>query len=75
MQTVQTPELTPEQVNQAVNAIIEVLGSPQSDLQQLALSAFHRGDYQTVKRLAATNLSDCYLETERMLPPHRNGWR
>lgn len=60
VQTGQTPELTLDRVNQAVDAILMVLGTPNSDLHSQALDAFHRSDYQTVKRLAATNLSDHY---------------
>lgn len=55
-------ELTLEKVNQAVNAIIQVLGDPETDLHSKALAAFQSGDYQTVKRLASTNLSDFYLK-------------
>ncbi|BAY25959.1 hypothetical protein NIES2100_57690 [Calothrix sp. NIES-2100] len=61
VQALQT-ELTLERVNQAVDAIIEVLGSPESDLHAQAYKAFRSGDYQTVKRLASTNLSDSYLK-------------
>jgi hypothetical protein len=53
-------ELTSEKVQQAVDAILEVLGTPETDLHLLAYEAFRRGDHQTVKRLAATNLSDNY---------------
>ncbi len=60
VQTVQTQELTLERVNQAVDAILSVLGNPESDLHTQALDAFRRGDHSFVKRLAATNLSDNY---------------
>lgn len=62
MTTAISTELNPERVNQAVNAILIVLGEPESDLHREALSAFHKGDYQIVKRLAATNLSDYYCK-------------
>ncbi len=63
MVATQTPtELTSEKVNQAVNAILDVLGTPQNDLHTEVLSAFRRGDYQTVKRFAATNLNDYYCK-------------
>ena len=62
VQTIST-ELTAEKVNQAVAAILEVLGQPETDLHTRALSAFQSGDYQTVKRLAATNLSDYYVKS------------
>jgi hypothetical protein len=62
MTTSVNTELNLERVNKAVNAILETLGSPENDLHELALSAFQRGDYQLVKRLAATNLSDSYCK-------------
>ncbi|MEH1903299.1 MAG: hypothetical protein V7L04_18250 [Nostoc sp.] len=57
-------ELTLEQVNKAIEAILNVLDVPEpgNDLHAKALSAFVNGDYQTVKRLASTNLSDCYVK-------------
>lgn len=58
----QTIEPTLERVNQAISAILETLGEPENDLHREALSAFHKGDYQTVKRLAAINLSDYYCK-------------
>lgn len=60
--TTATTELTTERVNQAINAILETLGEPETDLHKEALSAFKRGDYQIVKRLAAINLSDYYCK-------------
>jgi len=62
MQATQTPELTLERVSQAVNAILEVLGTPDNNLHNEALLAFQDGNYQLVKRLAATNLSDYYCK-------------
>ncbi|MDF5732254.1 MAG: hypothetical protein PUP92_30705 [Rhizonema sp. PD38] len=62
MMTVNT-ELNLSRVNEAVNAIIQTLGEPDNELHELALSAFQNGDYQTVKRLAATNLSDYYCKS------------
>lgn len=58
----QITDPTLERVNQAVNAILETLGEPQNELHSKALSAFQQGDYQVVKRLAATNLSDYYCK-------------
>ncbi|MEH2363569.1 hypothetical protein [Nostoc sp.] len=57
-------ELTLEQVNKAIEAILNVLDVPEpgNDLHAKALSAFANGDYQTVKRLASTNLSDDYVK-------------
>lgn len=62
MQAIQINELTLEKVNQAVSAILEVLGDPESELHSKALTAFQGGDHQTVKRLASTNLSDYYCK-------------
>ncbi|HEY9652066.1 MAG TPA: hypothetical protein V6C95_15480 [Coleofasciculaceae cyanobacterium] len=56
----QVTEPTLERVNQAIKAILDTLGEPENDLHSEALSAFYRGDYQLVKRLATTNLSDSY---------------
>ena len=61
MQATQT-ELTLERVNQAVEAILAALGTPESELHRRALAAFQGGDHQTVKRLASTNLSDYYCK-------------
>jgi hypothetical protein len=55
-------ELNSDRVNQAVEAILSVLGEPENDLHREAMSAFNRGDHQVVKRLAATNLSDYYCK-------------
>lgn len=62
MQTVEIPELTIARVNQAIDAILNVLGTPENDLHTQAYTAFTRGDYQTVKRLASTHLSDNYCK-------------
>ena len=62
MQATQTTELTLEKVNQAVGAILETLGTPESELHNKALAAFQSGDHQTVKRLASTNLADYYCK-------------
>ena len=56
-------ELTTGQVTEAINAILEVLGTPETNSQIDALSAFHKSDHQTVKRLASTNLSDNYVKS------------
>ena len=55
-------ELTLDKVNQAVQAILNVLGEPETELHRKALAAFQSNDQQTVKRLAATNLSDYYCK-------------
>lgn len=62
MQAVQTKEPTLEQVNQAINAILETLGNPESDLHKKALAAFQSSDHQTVKRLALLNPADYYCK-------------
>lgn len=62
MQATQTTDLTQERVQSAVNAILAVLGEPQTDLHREALAAFDRGDHQVVKRLASTHLSDYYCK-------------
>ncbi|BAZ71170.1 hypothetical protein NIES4106_59670 (plasmid) [Fischerella sp. NIES-4106] len=61
MQATQS-ELTLEKVNQAVDAILKTLGTPESELHSKALAAFASGDHQTVKRLASTNLTDNYCK-------------
>ena len=61
MQAVST-ELTQDKVQQAINAILDTLGTPGNELHTQAYNAFQAGDYQTVKRLASTNLSDNYCK-------------
>lgn len=63
MTTTVNTELSAERVNQAVAAILNVLGEPETDLHRKALAAFQSGDHQTVKRLASTNLSDNYCKS------------
>lgn len=58
-----TTEPTLERVNQAVQAILDTLGQPETELHQKAFTAFQSGDHATVKRLAATNLSDYYCKS------------
>lgn len=58
----QVMEITIEQVNQAVQAILGVLGEPETDLHRKALTAFQGSDHQSVKRLASTNLADYYCK-------------
>ena len=62
MTTTLNTEFSLERVTQAVDAILETLGEPATDLHRQALSAFKVGDYQRVKRLASTNLSDYYCK-------------
>lgn len=56
-------EFNSEQVEQAVKAILDTLGEPEVDLHRQALAAFQEGNYQLVKRLASTNLSDAYCKS------------
>ena len=55
-------EPTLERVNQAVQAILDTLGQPETELHSKALTAFQSSDHATVKRLAAINLSDYYCK-------------
>ncbi|MBD2115214.1 MULTISPECIES: hypothetical protein [Cyanophyceae] len=55
--------LTSERVQLAVDAILSTLGEPVTALHREALDAFQREDYQTNKRLAATNLGDFYCKS------------
>ena len=55
-------EFSLERVTRAVEAILETLGEPETDLHKQAFSAFKSGDHQRVKRLASTNLSDYYCK-------------
>lgn len=59
----QITEFTKEKVQQAVDAILDVLGEPETELHQEARNAFVQGDYARVKRLASTNLSDYYCKS------------
>lgn len=56
-------EFTTEKVQQAVDAILKVLGEPNSELHKEAQNAFVQGDYAKVKLLASTNLSDYYCKS------------
>ena len=62
MTTTINTELSTERVNRAVEALLKRLGEPESELHKQALTAFQSGDYQTVKRLASTNLADNYCK-------------
>jgi hypothetical protein len=61
----QTTTIEPAQqgVSDAVKEILTVLGQPQAEFQQEALNAFNNNDHATVKRLAATHLSDYYCKS------------
>jgi len=62
MSVATSSELTLDKVQSAVNAILETLGQPESDLHKKAMAAFQSGDHQAVKRLASTNLADYYCK-------------
>ncbi|PSB14301.1 hypothetical protein C7B61_00320 [filamentous cyanobacterium CCP1] len=61
MTAVQLPEVTADRVFAAIDAILEVLGSPETEAQRAALAAFNEGDSAKVKRLSSCNLADSYL--------------
>lgn len=58
-----TSEFTTEKVQQAVDAILQVLGEPEAELHKEARDSFVQGDYVKVKLLASTNLSDYYCKS------------
>jgi hypothetical protein len=68
MQATTTPKYTTEQVTEAVNAILSVLGEPTTEAQAQALTAFRAGDHQAVKILSAISLTDSYLKALNYLP-------
>lgn len=53
---------TEAQVQNAISAILEALGVPDTPVRQEALSAFKQSEFQLCKRLAATHLSDNYCK-------------
>lgn len=57
------PELTAESVQQAIDAILKVLGDPTSGLHAEALKAFKEGDEKKIRYLAAVNLADNYCKS------------
>ncbi|MGG6267147.1 hypothetical protein ACQ4M3_13345 [Leptolyngbya sp. AN03gr2] len=57
------PELTLDKINPTVNAILEILGNPESDLHQKTLSAFQAGHHDQVKWLAASHLNDTFCKS------------
>jgi hypothetical protein len=60
--TLLNTELSLEKVQKAVDAILETLGSPQTEAQKMALEAYHRNDQAAVKRLSSLNLSDPFIK-------------
>lgn len=54
---------TKKQVQKVVDTILGVLGEPSTDNQKNAIAAFKEGDYDKVRRLAATNLDDYYCKS------------
>jgi hypothetical protein len=57
-----TTDFTKERVQIAIDAILEALGQPETDLHREALRAFQDGDSLRVKRLASTNLADNFCK-------------
>lgn len=55
-------EITAGYVENAVNAILQTLGDPQTEQQREALQAFHDGDSTTIKRLSLLNLQDNFIK-------------
>jgi hypothetical protein len=60
-------ELTAERVGEAVQAVLDELGQPQTELHRAALAAFEQGNSALVKRLAVINLSDSYCRALKYL--------
>lgn len=58
-----TAEFSKEKVQQAVDAILQVLGEPETDLHKEVHDAFLEGDHKKVKILSSTNLSDSYCKS------------
>jgi len=56
-------EPTLEKINTAVEAILTVLGTPETELHQEALSTFHAGNYDAVRWMAGANLSDYFCKS------------
>ncbi|MBE9037660.1 hypothetical protein [aff. Roholtiella sp. LEGE 12411] len=61
MTTIQTQELTKEQIQKAVDLIIDRM-PPQTTLHREALAEFRNGNYPHVKKLAAFNPLDQYCK-------------
>lgn len=56
-------EYRQERISVAVNAILDELGLPETDLHQRSLAAFKRGDFDYVKDLSAMHLNDFYCKS------------
>lgn len=63
MVAAQVDALTLEKVQAAIALILEELGSPQTDVQHQALSAFNLGDHARVKRLSLTYPTDYFCKS------------
>lgn len=55
-------EITADYVNNAVIAILRILGEPRTNAQKEALEAFQESDANTIKRLSVLNLQDNYIK-------------
>lgn len=60
MQATQTAPNT-DRIYAAIDAILNELGEPSTDLHKKAFAAYQEGDSARVKRLSTLNLSDSYL--------------
>lgn len=58
-----TTGFTLEQVQAAVDAILKVLGEPETKLHHQMMAAINAKDYDTAKRLAAANLRDNFCKS------------
>ena len=56
-------ELTADRVALAVDAILSALGEPATDRQREALDAFTGKNYEKVRRLSSTALSDNFCKS------------
>lgn len=57
-----TTGFTTEQIQQAVDAILAVLGEPETELHKEIMAAVVKKDFDTAKRLAAVNLRDHFCK-------------
>lgn len=56
------PRLSTEQIQDAVNAILDALGDPWTPEQSDAITFFRAGKYETVRDLATYQLDDNYIK-------------
>ena len=58
-----TTGFTTDQIQQAVDAILAVLGEPETELHQEIMGAIVKKDFDMAKRLAAANLRDNFCKS------------